>query len=378
MPQAQEKASPGFTKACSRTADTAKCCHACLSILGDCPSLVASSRTAGILFLSRKRQHQKKPEAPAPPAAAVAAESGSGPAQSEGPCAAEIWEQLLQEQTHRLRATAEASTAPYGAANARPAQRRPPAAIAWLRRCHVHEVEASISADNSGAHPIDMPPHEADHRDSPSSRFQRDYRLWGRQPVGSESPTAPSSGSVDPSRSVQLLSKHAPHPGNTDDKEQRSKLSNAQTEKNSGSPRSQRNSAPGEARKAAAAGKGTQKISGKYKTEGRQLYSRSGVWRTWGPAGAAHEPQAGNEIAVKPDQAGTGKTGSEGVASRPPVETPISWGLYARSYASVKGKLSPALRSQPGKAPEKDPASTGSAKAARAKPDIAGEGVLQN
>lgn len=248
----------------------------------------------------------------------------------------------------------------------------------YVCRCHFHEVDASISADGSGAHPIDTdtPLHEAPHRDSPSSRFQRDYRMWGRQ-LGSDSPTRSSSGSTDPSRSMQLPSKHAPQPGNADDKEQHINLSNTQKENNSGSLSSQGKSAPGEAAHAAAAGKGTQKTSSKYKTKGWQMYSLSGVWRRWGPAGAAHESQAGNEIAVKPDQAGAGKTGSEGVAGRPPVETPISWGLYARSYASVKGKLSPALRSQPGEAPEKDAASTGSANPTHAKPDMAGEGALQ-
>lgn len=103
--------------------------------------VLASFAIAGILVFSRKRRHQKKPEAQVPPAAALAAESGLGPAQSEGPCTAKIWEQLLQEQTQRLRATAEASTAPFGAASARPMQWRPPTAIARLRRCpHLHIV----------------------------------------------------------------------------------------------------------------------------------------------------------------------------------------------------------------------------------------------
>ncbi|BDA45064.1 hypothetical protein COCOBI_06-5440 [Coccomyxa sp. Obi] len=364
--------------------------------------VLAAFAIAGILFISRKRQKQQKPEAQVQPAAALTAESGSGAAEGEGPPKEEIFEQLLQEQTQRVRATAEASAAKFGAASARPAQPRPPAAIARLRRYHSHESEASVSADGSGADLTDMPPNQAAHRDSPSSRYQRDYRVWGRQHAP-ESPTAPSLSSTDPSRGVQLPRKPAPQPGSTGDTDNRgnssraenppkggpgraagqkrgtewnapgSRPSDQETRNNSGSRRAQGKSA-GQAGSAATARKGTQRPAEKYQTEGKQTYIRSGVWRAWGPAGAAHEPEAedGDDMAVKPDQAGAGKTGSEGVASRPPVETPISYGLYARSYASVKGKLSPALRSQPGKAPGKNPTSLDSAKPACANPDLAG------
>ena len=245
---------------------------------------------------------------------------------------------------------------------------------------------------------MDKPPYQATHRDSPSSRFQRDYRVRGGQ-HSSESRNASSSGSTDPSASMQLPRKHDLQPGGTRDTDWRSKRSTVnapqvacgraasqkhrtewqapdqETENNSGS-RTAQTKAAGEAGTAVTARKRAQKTSGKYRTEGRQMYSHSGVWRTWGPARAAHESsEAGNDTAVKPDLGGAGKTGIEGVSSRPPVESPISWGLYARSYASVKGKLSPALRSQPGKTPGKDP---DSAKSARDKPDSAGEGVPPN
>lgn len=102
---------------------------------------------AGIFFFSRKRQHQKKSEAQATPAAALTAESGSDAAEREGPSKEDAWEQLLQEQMLRVRATNEASTAEFGAGSARPVQRRPPAAAAWLRRCpHSHICTTSLAA----------------------------------------------------------------------------------------------------------------------------------------------------------------------------------------------------------------------------------------
>ncbi|KAK9908287.1 hypothetical protein WJX75_005489 [Coccomyxa subellipsoidea] len=83
------------------------------------------------------------------------------------------------EQAQRLRATAEAGAARFGAASAKPNQGRPPDAIARLRRQRVKPMlgNGDSSSGDAAAYKTD----ESAERESHSERLVRDYRLWGRQ-----------------------------------------------------------------------------------------------------------------------------------------------------------------------------------------------------
>ena len=158
--------------------------------------------------LARLRKRSSRPEKPttaAPPLPAVTAKSG--PAKSgrqpdaayEGrPSTEEVWEQLLQEQAQRLRATAEAGAATFGAASAKPNQGRPPDAIARLRRQREKPVlgNGDSSSGNAAAYNTD----ESAERESHSERFVRDYRLWGRQGGMYSPPAAAGSNGASVSR----------------------------------------------------------------------------------------------------------------------------------------------------------------------------------
>ncbi len=265
-----------------------------------------------------------------------------------------------------MRATAEAGAAKFGAASAKPAEQRPPDALARLQKQHHAESTAVISSDRSNADPDAEHSGETAVRASPSERFARDYRMWGRQPspnsatVGSKRTPAgmqkaeegapqksmPAHDGLQGSGHALAIpgspSKSAPGAGNN-----KARAAREQVSENAGSRTAV--GKPAEKTGKAGASKRQERASSRYKTEGREMYIRSGVWQSWGPAAAASEAAS-----VKPPNQSNQRENRDGVVSdlgsRTPPESPISWGLYARSYASVQGKLSPALRGQPGKA----------------------------
>ncbi|EIE21096.1 hypothetical protein COCSUDRAFT_57017 [Coccomyxa subellipsoidea C-169] len=221
---------------------------------------------------NRPRKPQHATAAPPTPTPHVT----PGPGQS----AADIGHPSTEEeQAQRMRATAEAGAATFGAASAKPAKQRPPDALALLQK--QHESTAVNSNDSSTADP------DAEH----SGETAVSENAGSRTAVGK----------------------------------------------------------PAEETGKAGASKRQERASSRYKTEGREMYIRSGVWQSWGPVAAASEAAS-----VKPPNQSNQREDRDGVVSdlgsRTPPESPISWGLYARSYASVQGKLSPALRGQPGMA----------------------------
>lgn len=282
-----------------------------------------------------------------------------GTKKEEQPQAEEIWELLLHEQTQRLRAAANASAAGAGAMSAQPPVWRPPAAVAWLRQQRGRSP--APGADEAESEPAT---NQEAARGHPSGRFMRDYRVWGRQhsmpstvaaasgtsgpdgvllPAARTSTSASYKGSRVPTqnspqmRLASSISEHMEH------------IEHDTSSKSAGlaSLGASRGGALGESEHqqgTLAAREGPEKVSSRYKSEGRGLYMRNGVWRDWGLGSQA---QTDLKEPDKPAAKASSQSG-EDAGSRGPPETHISWGLYARSYASVQGKLSPSLRSQSG------------------------------
>ena len=362
-----------------RMSDYPQFCHAILGsqALGALLAVCLIVRTLAVL---RKRSSQRgKPAAPAAPAVAVTANSGPakpgrqpGVTERERPSTDEIWEQLLQEQAQRLRATAEAGAARFGAASAKPNQGRPPDVLARLRS----QRELPVPGNGDGRRDAaDAKTDEAAGRESPSERFMRDFRLWGRQrscstqdhpsaTAGSRDLFSSMRGAAAAGNAQQNSIPGAPNqsgrgsypprtPGRFSqgmtgaEQDRRRRAPDQPSEVSSSRPavgKSVKNT------EAAAAGMGPEKASSKYRTEGREVYIRSGVWQAWGSVAGDHEAGTMKHETVRADEAGAGSQCEDQLEGTVPLESPISWGLYARSYASVQGKLSPALRGQPGKA----------------------------
>ena len=348
-----------------------------------CALLAACFIVRTLASLRKRSSRPEKPAVAGPPLPAVTARLGpakAGPAKSgrqpdaahEGrPSTEEVWEQLLQEQAHRLRATAEAGAARFGAASAKPTQGRPPDAIVRLRRQRVKPMlgNGDSSSGDAAAYKTD----ESAERESHSERLVRDYRLWGRQ-GGMYSPPAAAglngasvsrqeAGEFSPRSSIpsdivsQRGSGSASAPPQPSGSFSRG-MAAAEQDKSGRAP-DQRSVNPSsrtavrrsvENTGAEAAGRGREKAFSKYKTEGREVYIRSGVWQGWGPVAAQSGAGDVKHDTVTPAQIGASVEDGVQLKSRAPPESPVSWGLIARSYASVQGKLSPVLRGQPGKA----------------------------